>query len=90
MEKATLVHGMTSDQIIERFDRLENQIKAFEEKFAPASPIELYTRAEVAKLFKVDISTIHNWCVRKKLKPYGVGNRVYFKVQEIEAALKPI
>ncbi|HRH10403.1 MAG TPA: helix-turn-helix domain-containing protein [Bacteroidia bacterium] len=33
---------------------------------------------------------MHNWCVKGKLKPYGIGNRVYFKRSEIEANLVPL
>ena len=49
-----------------------------------------YTRKEVAELFKVDISTIHNWTKSGKLKPYGLGNRVYFLHSDISKSLKPL
>jgi excisionase family DNA binding protein len=39
----------------------------------------LMTRTETAKYLKADISTIHNWTKKGKLKAYGLGNRVYYK-----------
>lgn len=53
-------------------------------------PKEYLTRSEVAKMFGVDLSTVHNWCKKKKLNPLGIGSRVYFLRSEIEASLKPL
>lgn len=54
------------------------------------SSIELLSRQEVAKFFKVNISTIRNWSKQGILKKYGVGDRVYYKRDEVEAALVEI
>lgn len=60
-------------------------------KQVPKSPSEeILTRQEVADLLKISLSTIHNWCKKGKLKPHGIGNRVYFKRSEIEENLKRI
>ncbi|NNK76667.1 MAG: helix-turn-helix domain-containing protein [Maribacter sp.] len=48
---------------------------------------ELLSRQEVARMLKIDLSTLHLWCKEGKLKKYGIGKRVYFKRSEIEAAL---
>jgi excisionase family DNA binding protein len=51
---------------------------------------QLLTRTETAKYLKVDISTLHNWTKKGKLKAYGIGNRVYYKKNEIDEALTRI
>ncbi|WP_425636044.1 helix-turn-helix domain-containing protein [Algoriphagus yeomjeoni] len=48
------------------------------------------TRKQISLLFQVPYSTIHNWCKKGKLKPYGIGNRVYFLRSDIEKALIPL
>lgn len=48
---------------------------------------QLLTRSETAKYLKVDISTLHNWTKKGKLKAYGLGNRVYYMKKEIDEAL---
>ena len=53
-------------------------------------PKEYLSRSEVARMFDVDLSTIHNWCKKKKLNPLGLGSRVYFLRSEVEASLKPL
>lgn len=62
----------------------------FLENFKPIQPAEYLTRQQVAKMFDVDLSTIHNWCKTKKLKPLGLGSRVYFLRSDIEASLIPL
>jgi predicted DNA-binding transcriptional regulator AlpA len=66
------------------------QIEELKKHFQPKQPNEYLTRQEVAKMFDVDISTIHNWCKSKKLNPLGIGSRVYFLRSEIENSLKPL
>jgi hypothetical protein len=77
---------------------LKNEITAdvkvilddFLKHFKPVQPVEYLTRQAVAKMFDVDLSTIHNWCKSGKLKPMGLGSRVYFLRTDIEACLIPL
>lgn len=79
-------------------EQLKNEIKAdvkvqledFLKHYKPKEPNEYLTRQEVARMFNVDLSTIHNWCKSKKLNPLGLGSRVYFLRSEIEQSLKPL
>lgn len=66
---------------------LKNHLNEFLENFKPKQPDEYYTRKELSELLKVDISTIHNWSKSGKLKPKGIGNRVYFLKADIEQCL---
>ena len=69
---------------------VKNQLQDFLKHFAPIQPKEYLSRADVSKMFNVDISTVHNWCKSKRLNPLGIGSRVYFLRSEIEASLKPL
>jgi hypothetical protein len=66
------------------------QLQDFLKHFTPEPPKEYLTRQNVAKMFDVDISTVHNWCKSKRLNPLGIGSRVYFLRSEVEASLKPL
>lgn len=66
------------------------QLQEFLTHFKPKLPNDYLTRSDVAKMFNVDVSTIHNWCKSKRLNPLGIGSRVYFLRSEIEASLKPL
>lgn len=77
---------------------LKNEITAdvkvilnkFLEHYKPVQPAEYLTRQQVAQMFDVDISTVHNWSKSGKLKPMGLGARVYFLRSDIEATLQPL
>jgi hypothetical protein len=77
---------------------LKNEITAdvkvildeFLKHYKPIQPAEYLTRQQVAKMFDVDLSTVHNWCKSGKLKPLGIGSRVYFLRTDIEASLMPL
>lgn len=66
---------------------VKRQLDEFLKHFTPKLPAEYLTRKDVAEMFSVDITTVHNWCKSGKLKPLGLGSRVYFLRSEIEESL---
>lgn len=90
MKNSTLIHDITPEQLISMFQDLQQQLAELKKNFEPKVPTEYLTRAEVKELLKCDLSTIHNWCKKGKLKPLGIGSRVYFKRSDIEAVLIPL
>lgn len=66
------------------------QLTEFLEKFKPVQPAEYLTRRQVADMFNVDLSTIHNWCKAGKIKPLGLGSRIFFLRSDIESSLTPL
>ena len=69
---------------------VSTSMASFVANFRPEKEEEYLTRQEVAKILKVDISTVHNWTKSGKLKPYGIGARIYFLRSEIEKCLTPL
>ena len=69
---------------------VKSQIQDFLKHFQPKQPNEYLTRSEVAQMFNVDLSTVHNWSKSGKLKPLGLGARVYFLRSDIEQSLQPL
>ncbi len=47
----------------------------------------LLTREEAAKHLKIDLSTLNRWTKKGTIQSYGVGNRVYYKLEDIKKAL---
>lgn len=81
----------TPDQLkSEISESVKIQLADFLKNFAPIQPKEYLTRKNVADMFGVDVSTVHNWCKSKRLNPLGIGARVYFLRSEVEASVKPI
>ncbi|UQD55868.1 helix-turn-helix domain-containing protein [Flavobacterium sp. K5-23] len=69
---------------------VKNQLENFFKLYQPTQPKEYLTRKNVADMFSVDISTVHNWCKSKRLNPLGIGSRVYFLRSEVEASLQSL
>lgn len=69
---------------------VQEQISLLKAEFQPKESTEYLTRNEVAQLLKVDLSTVHNWTKKGKIKAYGLGNRVYYKRHELNQSLIPI
>jgi excisionase family DNA binding protein len=66
------------------------EIDSLKREFQPQEPTEYMTREDVRDMLNIDLSTVHNWTKRGKLKSYGIGNRVYFKRKEVQQAIKPL
>ena len=66
---------------------VKEQLEELKKFFSPKEPTELLGRNETAEMLKINVSTLHNWVKKGKLKSYGIEGRVYFKRSEIEQAL---
>ncbi len=90
MSEITIIQASSrelEDAIAKRF---QTEIEKLKNHFQPKEPDEFMTRHEVADFLKCDISTIHNWTIKGKLLPYGIGNRVYYKRSEVLKSLIPL
>lgn len=84
-------HYVTPEQLKELIlQGVKIQLDEIKKEFQPKEPTEYLTRNELAKLLKVDLSTLHNWVKKGKIKAYGIGARVYFKRNELEQVLIPL
>jgi len=68
---------------------INSKLDDLKQNFKPKEPEELLKRTEVAEMFKIDLSSVHNWTKSGKIKSYGISgsSRVYYKRQEIEKLL---
>ncbi len=69
---------------------VRNELETLKREFQPKEPVVYLTRNEVRDLLKVDLSTVHNWTKKGKLKAYGISGRIYYKRSEVEAAIQPL
>jgi len=83
---------LTPEQLDQRIaNALRTELEEFKKELnSPPQREEYLSRKEVGGLFGVPMSTLHNWCKKGRLQPYGIGNRVYFLRSDIEKALKPL
>ncbi|MCZ2085635.1 MAG: helix-turn-helix domain-containing protein [Flavobacteriales bacterium] len=53
-------------------------------QFQPIQPTEYLTRAEVCKILKIDLSSLHRWRKDGLLPSFSIGNRVYIKRSDLD------
>jgi hypothetical protein len=72
-------------------DVLKSEIKpeivALIDKMKPNQGNDYLTRKEVAKMLKINLSSVHNWTKKGILKSHQIGHRVYYKLAEIENSI---
>ncbi|WP_430427416.1 helix-turn-helix domain-containing protein [Maribacter litoralis] len=66
---------------------VKKQLEEFKKDLGKSYQLDLLSRADVAKLLQIDLSTVHNWTKKGTLTSYGIGNRVYYKLEEVESAI---
>lgn len=68
--------------ILERLERIESAIEKLNTPVKNDSET-LLSRAEACELLKINFSTLWKHTKSGKLKSYGIGNRVYYKKEEV-------
>ena len=68
-------------------DYIKLELANLKKSFVPKEPTTYLTRNEVSEMLQVDLSTVHNWTKKGRLKSYGIGGRVYFKRSEVESQI---
>jgi len=88
--ESTIIHGITPEQLFEKFKELSELIQKQENIDLEKYPSdELMTPHEVAAYFKKHKDTIDNWTRCGYLNKYGIGRAVFYKRQEVESAVVP-
>ena len=90
MEKIQFIQTTPEQLQTQIAESVKSQLLEFLEVYKPKQPNDYLTRKEVSELFKVDLSTIHNWCKSGKLNPLRMGARVYFLRSDVEKSLIPL
>lgn len=92
MENSILIEKLTKEELEHSIRMIIREELAEFKNTLPEliNEDDLLTRKEVADLLKIDLSTIHNWTRKGRLKSYGIGNRVYFRRKDIDEALIPL
>jgi hypothetical protein len=80
--------GLSKEDLKNLFGEvLKPEIMALKEQMKPKQGNDYLTRKEVAEMLKIDLSSVHNWTKKGILKRHQIGNRVYYKLAEIENSI---
>lgn len=86
MTSQILLNGITIEQLAEALIPLLNITKKTNEN----KQNDLLTRDEVCKLLSINKTSLWKHTKSGKLRSFGIGNRVYYKRNEVLEAVKPL
>jgi len=84
------VEDLSADYMVDKLEALSSEIKELKETFKPQFQTRYLTRQEVADLFRVSLVTIHDWTNKGMLTKHRIGNKVRYKLHEVERALREV
>ena len=82
------LNGITLEQLVEAIKPLLQPRKTVDESVPVQSENELLTREQTCKLLSINKTTLWKHTKSGKLKSLGLGNRVYYKKNEVLEAVK--
>lgn len=88
--KILQVENLEAAELIKHFERLENAIRKLQQPEPTKEKAELLTREQVANKLQISKVTLFHWTKKGILKAYKIANKVYYKENEVNAALTHI
>lgn len=86
--KAVQLIGISPEELREEILKgISKQLEELKTHFQTDNKNEYLSRADVAKMLQIDLSTLYHWTRKGTLTSYGIGNRVYYKREEVEGAI---
>lgn len=85
------IEGLDAATLLARLDSMESVINSIAQvnNTTPPPPAEneYLTRRSAARMLHISYVTLCDWTKKGLLTAYAVGNRVYYKPEEIRAAM---
>ena len=85
--KTVQIQQVSTSELVELIaEGIKTQLKEFSIKIDSHSSENLnphLTRKECATFFKISLNCLNDWTKKKIVQPYQVGQRIYFKRDEI-------
>jgi len=84
MENSILLQNLSRHDLTQLIKEIvRSQLEDFKETLNTHNPDELLTREETYNFLKIDSSTLWHWTNKGKVIAYGIGNRRYYKKEEL-------
>ena len=78
---------------METLELIEKRLTRIEQALSTLSPQaavgeKLYTREDLRRMFHISFPTVDSWIKQGVFKPYRIGNRIFFRPDEVRQALE--
>ena len=86
-EKVLHISEMNADDLSRQFQALASKLSALEQYVKPSKQETLLSPKEVMEWLKISAPTLNEWAKNGTLSRYKLGNRAFYKKEEIMANL---
>ncbi len=69
---------------------IKSHFEDFKKDFKVKNSDELLSRQQACEFLQIDSSTLWHWTNKGKVTAYGIGNRRYYKKEELLERLAPL
>jgi hypothetical protein len=89
MKDIIILHSTPLNELKSVFGEVvEEKLRQFKSELSkPTSTKEYLSRAEVCKVLKISLSTLHSYSKSGILQKYHVGGKILYKSAEVESSL---
>jgi excisionase family DNA binding protein len=89
--KEILIREIDLNELLNKIGEvIEEKFKSLKDHTYKNNTTEYITRKETAHLLKISLPTLNDWTKHGWLQSYKIGNRVLYKLPEVEVALKKV
>jgi excisionase family DNA binding protein len=86
-----ILEGISTDDLKKIFrEVLEEKFKEESKLKESGKNLVYLNRFEVAELLKISLPTLNNWSKSGIVQSYRIGNRILYKGEEIDQAIKAV
>jgi excisionase family DNA binding protein len=88
MGKSILLHSMTPEELKQIIKEvIQEELLEVRKQLEENDSEVLLTRQETCEFLKISITTLWQWTKKGKIESYGIGNRVYYKKEDLLKSL---
>jgi excisionase family DNA binding protein len=86
-----LMTGVKLDELLEKIGQLiDSKLGKGFQPLPDENQSKYVSRAEVAKLLRITLPTLHDWTKQGWLKAYKMGSRVLYKLEEVQLSVEKL
>ncbi|MWW24034.1 helix-turn-helix domain-containing protein [Algibacter lectus] len=78
------------NSLLQKVDSLLQKVETLEQSLSlqtPAAEPNYIPRLKLAERLQISIGTLHNWTCKGVLTAHQIGGKIYYKLDEVEAAM---
>jgi len=87
--KSILIENTSLEELVNEIEEMIKRAIEKSESSTQDNSEQFITRKEASEMLQVTYVTLRSWHKKNVLKAHSIGNRVYYKTEDIQKAMQP-